>query len=62
MKIFILILFVLMYVLIIAIPKYKPMITGATALIATVACAITGYMVWHEPVSSAINFLNSAVF
>ncbi len=56
MKIFILILFVLMYVSIIAFSKYKAQITGVAALIATVACAISKFMVWHEPFSSAINY------
>ena len=56
MKIFILILFILTYVGIIAIPKYKPHITGGTALIAAVSCAISGHMVWHEAFSSAINY------
>lgn len=56
MKIPVLILFVLMYVLIIAIPKFKPWITGVTALIITVICVISGDMIWHEAVSSAINY------
>ncbi len=56
MKIPVLILFVLMYVLIIAIPKFKPWITGVTALIITVACVISGDMLWHEAFSSAINY------
>lgn len=56
MKILILVLFVLMYVLIIAVPKLKPWVTGITALIATVACVISGHMAWHEAVSSAINY------
>jgi len=56
MKIFVLVLFVLMYLLIIAVPKYKTAITGITALIVTVACVIFGEMVWHEALSSAINY------
>lgn len=56
MKIFILILFVLMYVSIIALPKFKPLLTGITALITTVACTISGDMLWHEAFSSAINY------
>ena len=56
MKIFILILFVLMYVGIIALPKYKPHITGATAFVCVVACTISGHMIWHEAFSSAINY------
>jgi Na+/H+ antiporter NhaD/arsenite permease-like protein len=53
---FVLAMFVLMYVAIIAIPKYKPHITGATALILVVACIISGDMAWHEPFSVAINY------
>ena len=64
MKIFILILFALMYVGIIAFPKYKPHITGSAALIAVVSCAIAGIMKWYEPFffiseggfNSAINY------
>ena len=56
MKIFILVLFVLMYVSIIALPKFKPLLTGITALITTVACTISGDMLWHEAFSSAINY------
>lgn len=56
MKIFILVLFILMYVLIIAIPKHKPLITGVAALICSVACIAFGGMPWHEPVSTAINY------
>lgn len=56
MKIFILILFILTYVLIIAMPKRKPLITGITAAVCTISCAIAGYMTWHEPFSSAINY------
>jgi len=44
MKIFILILFVLTYVAIIAFPKYKPHVTGAVALVCAVSCAISGHM------------------
>lgn len=44
MKIFILVMFVLTYVAIIAFPKYKPHLTGAVALICAVACAISGDM------------------
>lgn len=53
---FVLTMFVLMYVAIIAIPKFKPHITGITALVVTVACVISGHMIWHEPFSSAINY------
>ena len=56
MKIFILVMFILMYVLIIAIPNRKAYITGIAALIATVACVMDGKMIWHEPISSAINY------
>ena len=49
MKIFILILFALTYVGIIAVPKYKPHITGGAALIALIACSISGHMLWYEP-------------
>ena len=44
MKIFILVMFILTYVAIIAFPKYKPHLTGAVALICAVACAISGDM------------------
>ena len=56
MKIFVLILFVLMYVCVIAFPKYKPHVTGVTALVLSVACTISGDMLWHEPFTSAINY------
>ena len=56
MKIFILVLFVLMYILIIAVPKYKPHITGVAAAICAVSCAISGHMLWHEAFSGAINY------
>ncbi len=56
MKIFILILFVLMYIGIIVFPKYKPHITGTTALIAVASCVISKDMLWHEAFSSAINY------
>lgn len=56
MKIFVLIAFILTYVLIIAFPKRKAMLTGITALILSVACAISGDMSWHEPFSGAINY------
>ncbi len=56
MKLFILILFVLTYVLIIAMPKRKPLITGLTALICVVACAISGHMKWFEAFTEAINY------
>ena len=56
MKILVLVLFILMYVLIIALPKYKTAITGLTALIVTVACVISGDMIWHEAVTGAINY------
>ena len=56
MKIFILILFILTYVGIIAMPKFKPHITGVAALIASVACAISGHMLWHSAVTEAINY------
>ena len=56
MKIFVLILFILTYILIIALPKQKPIITGITALICSVACAISGHMLWHEAFSEAINY------
>lgn len=44
MKIFILILFVLMYVMIVALPKYKAYVTGGVALVVVVSCAISGRM------------------
>lgn len=56
MKIFVLILFILTFALIIAIPKYKPLITGITAAVCSVACAISGHMLWHEAFSEAINY------
>jgi len=56
MKIFILILFILMYVAIIAVPKYKPHVTGVTALICAVALAISGDMLWHSAFSDAIDY------
>lgn len=56
MKIFILIMFALTYVGIIAFPKYKPHLTGISALICTVSCVIAGNMQWHEAFSSAINY------
>ena len=56
MKIFVLVLFVLMYLCVIGIPKYKPHATGITALILTVGCVISGDMLWHEPFTSAINY------
>lgn len=56
MKIFILILFVLMYIMIIAVPKYKPHITGVAAAICAISCAISGHMLWHEAFTGAINY------
>ena len=56
MTIFVLIMFILTYVSIIAFPKFKPHFTGGTALILAVACAISGDMLWHEAFSSAINY------
>lgn len=56
MKIFILIMFALTYVLIIAFPKYKPHATGAAALVCAVSCIIAGYTKWYEPITSAINY------
>ncbi len=56
MKLFILILFILTYALIIAMPKRKPIITGITALVCVIACIISGDMLWHEPFSKAINY------
>ena len=56
MKIFVLVMFVLTFALIIAIPKYKPLVTGITAVVCSVACAIAGLMAWHEPFSEAINY------
>lgn len=47
MKIFILVLFILMYVLIIAMPGKKPYTTGIAAAIAVIACAISGDMPWY---------------
>lgn len=56
MKIFILIMFVLTYVAIIAVPKYKPHATGFTAAVCAIACAISGDMLWHEAFTGAINY------
>ena len=56
MKIFILIMFVLTYVAIIAVPKYKPHATGFTAVVCAIACAISGDMLWHEAFTGAINY------
>ncbi len=42
MKIFILVLFILTYVLIIALPKFKMYITGTSAIVAATACLISG--------------------
>lgn len=56
MKIFVLVLFILMYVCVIALPKFKPHITGVTALVLSVACAISGDMLWHEAFTGAINY------
>lgn len=47
MKIFILILFILTFAIIIALPKYKTIVTGISALIASVACAIGGFTKWY---------------
>ena len=56
MTIFVLIMFALMYVLIIAFPKYKPHVTGLTALILTVSLIISKHLLWHEVFTSAINY------
>ncbi len=56
MKIFVLILFILMYVLVITLPKFKPHITGVTAFVLALSCAISGHMLWHDAFSSAINY------
>ncbi len=55
MKIFILILFICVYVLIIALPKYKAYITGGAALISAVGCLIAGIMTFGE-IFSAIDY------
>ena len=47
MKIFILALFIITYVLIIALPKHKPIITGIAALVASASCAIAGISQWY---------------
>ncbi len=62
-KIFILILFALTYIGIIAFPKLKPHITGGAALIAVVACVIAGKMAWHEPFffANGENLFGSAI-
>ena len=44
MKIFILVLFLLTYALIVALPKFKVYITGAACLVAVISCAISGDM------------------
>lgn len=56
MKIFVLIAFILTYILIIAFPKRKAFITGISALILAVSCAISGHMAWHEAFTGAINY------
>ena len=56
MKIFILVLFALTYVAIIAFPKYKPHVSGVVALICAVALAISGHMNWHTAFSDAIDY------
>ncbi len=55
MKIFVLVMFILTYVAIIAFPKYKPYLTGAVALICAVACAISGEMTGSD-FASMINY------
>lgn len=52
MKIFILTLFILTYVLIIALPKYKAAVTGVAALVAAAGCMIAGIMTFGEVVSA----------
>ena len=56
MKIFILILFLLTYVAIIVAPKYKPHASGLTALVCSVALAISGSMAWHTAFTDAIDY------
>lgn len=56
MKLFVLIMFILTYVLIIALPKYKPAITGVTAVVCSVGCILFANMPWHEPFLNAINY------
>jgi len=56
MKIFVLVLFILMYVAIIAFPKYKPYVTGGVALVCAVALSISGHMEWHAAFSEAIDY------
>jgi len=56
MKIFVLVLFILTYVAIIAFPKFKPHVTGGVALVCSVALAISGYLKWHSAFSDAIDY------
>lgn len=56
MTIFILVMFILTYVLIIAFPKYKPHLAGGVALVCAVALAISGHMEWHTAFSNAIDY------
>ena len=56
MKIFILVIFALTYVAIIAFPKFKPYISVGVALVCAVALAISGHMQWHTAFSDAIDY------
>ena len=51
MKTLILIIFISVYVLIIALPKYKHFIAAAAAVIAVSACLISGHLTYGETVS-----------
>ena len=51
MKTFILIIFILVYVLIIALPKYKHYIAAAVAVVSTAACLISGQLTFGKTVS-----------
>ena len=55
MKIFVLILFILTYISIVAFSKYKTQITGVSALVAVVACLISNVLSFGE-VFNAIDF------
>lgn len=55
MKIFILCVFILMYILIVALPKYKTFITGGAAIICGVGCLIAKTMTFGE-IFSSIDF------
>lgn len=51
MKTFILVIFILLYVLIIALPKYKHYTAAGAAVIAAISCLISGHLTFSETVS-----------